>query len=275
MQSIKNICKEVCIYAFRILGYEVHRSSEVRVTFDNFLDLVKAYEHRLNESENLIVQNDIRPKLLARLLGTPPAEAYFIVQSLAKTKHVRGSVCEFGIAQGETSALLANEISSGDKILHLFDSFQGLPEPSEKDRLKDDISSLGDMKHYTGKMYSPERMVQTRLKAISFPSHRFVIHKGFIEQVFRHDANLPKEVSFAYVDFDFYEPIKLALDFLHHTTLPGAIIIVDDYDFFSTGCKTAVDEFLKDKNLNNMIYECLIPSRTHYGSFAVLTKKGS
>jgi O-methyltransferase len=47
---------------------------------------------------------------------------------------------------------------------------------------------------------------------------------------------------------------------------------VDDYDFFSTGAKTAVDEFLEEKNSNTMIYECLVPN-ARYGYFAVLTKK--
>jgi O-methyltransferase len=263
------------------LGYELTRSSgprasfDNRVMFDNFVNLAQAYEQRLNESNNFISPNEIRPKLLARLLGTPPSLAYFIVQALAKCKDISGDVCEFGVAQGETSALIANEIArSSNKILHLFDSFEGLPKPSEKDELKDDIFSLGSMEAYTGMMSCPEDMVRTRLKSISFPSQRYVIHKGFIEQLIHTDQNLPEEVCFAYVDFDFYEPIKVTLDFLHQITPIGAIVIVDDYDFFSVGSKTAVDEFIEEKNSSEMLYECFVPN-TRYGYFAVLTKKGS
>ena len=43
-----------------------------------------------------------------------------------------------------------------------------------------------------------EKMIRNRLKVISFSSHRFVIHKGFVDQVFRVDPNLPKEISFAF-----------------------------------------------------------------------------
>jgi O-methyltransferase len=267
------IMRELLRKALALLGYELHRSSGERVYFNNFVNLAQAYEQRLNESNNLISANEIRLKLLARLLGTLPSEAYFIVHALYKCKDVRGDVCEFGVAQGETSALIANEIESSNKVLHLFDSFEGLPEPTEKDQLKDDIFSLGTMKAYTGKMSCPEEMVRTRLKRISFPTQRFVIHKGFIDKVFIDDSNLPKEVSFAYVDFDLYEPIKLTMDFLHRTTSPGAIIIVDDYNFFSTGAKTAVDEFLEEKNSSALIYECLVPN-TQYGYFAVLTRRG-
>ena len=218
------------------------------------------------------MENDLRVKLMARLIGTPPSEAYFIVRALARCKNVVGDVCEFGVAQGDTSALIANEISlSGNKILHLFDSFEGLPKPSGKDQLKDDIFSLGNIAAYAGTMSSPEGMVIARMKAISFPAQRYLIHKGFIEKLIHKDKKLPKEICFAYVDFDFYEPIKITLEYLHETTVSGAVIIVDDYDYFSTGSKTAVDEFLEEKNSGEKLYECFVPN-TQYGHFAILTK---
>lgn len=268
MRLLKNIIGK----ALALKGYELHRSSEKTVSFNNFVNLVQAYEQCLNESGYSIESNETRSKLLARLIGTQPSEAYFIVHALAKCKDVRGDVCEFGVAEGETSALIANEIKSCNKMLHLFDSFEGLPKPTAKDQLKDDIFSLGNMEAYAGKMSFPELMVRTRLREISFPADRFVVHKGFIDQVFRDDANLPSKISFAYVDFDFYKPIKLALEFLHATTSAGSIIIVDDYDFFSTGVKTAVDEFLKEKNLGSIIYKCFVPNAV-YGYFAVLTRR--
>jgi len=266
------VLKKAIHQALGSLGYELRSRSEPTVSFGNFANLARAYEERLNESENLIAVDELRPKLLGRLLGTPPSEAYFIVQGLAKSRSVAGDVCEFGVAQGETSALIANEMRSRDAILHLFDSFEGLPEPTQEDRLKDDIFKLGSMAAYAGTMSCPEDMVRNRLQAISFPPHRFVIHKGFVDQVLRNDRSLPSKVSFAYVDFDFYAPIKVTLEFLHQTTSPGSITIVDDYDFFSTGVKTAVDEFVAEKNSSARRYECTIPDRG-LGCFAILTRK--
>ena len=52
--------------------------------------------------------NNLRIALMGRLLGTQPPEAYAIVQALQYTRDVPGDVCEFGVAQGETSALIAN-----------------------------------------------------------------------------------------------------------------------------------------------------------------------
>jgi O-methyltransferase len=254
------------------LGYEIRRTNGRSVPFENFANLAQAYEHHLNSDGALISYNEMRTKLLARLMGTPPSEAYFIVDALAKCKNLQGDVCEFGVAQGETSALIANEIIQSTKRLHLFDSFKGLPRPSDKDRLKDDIFALGSMKAYTGTMSNPESMVRGRLNAIAFPAQRYVIHKGFIEQLIHEDNFLPDAVCFAYVDFDFYEPIKIALNFLHNVTPVGSIIIVDDYDAFSTGAKTAVDEFVQSRMPIGTVYECEIPS-SNYGHFAILTKR--
>ena len=47
---------------------------------------------------------------------------------------------------------------------------------------------------------------------------------------------------------------------------------MDDYDFFSTGVKTAVDEFVAEKNSSARRYECTIPDRG-LGCFAILTRK--
>ena len=273
MKIIKKTIRKI----LAALGYELTRSSypTAETRFNNFVNLAQAYEQRLNETEKLILPNEIRHKLLARLLGTPPSEAYYIIQALARCKDVDGDLCEFGVAQGETSALIANEVAlSSDKILHLFDSFEGLPKPSEKDVLINDIGSMGSIEAYSGTMSCPENKVRNRLKTIAYPADRYIIHKGFIEQLIGNDKKLPKKVSFAYVDFDFYEPIKLSLEFLHQVTPSGAIIIVDDYYFFSAGSKIAVDEFIEDKNSSEICYECFVPDII-YGHFAILTKKAN
>jgi O-methyltransferase len=266
-----SMVKRLVSSLFNALGYEVSRKPVDRIAPANFQNLITAYEQRLKESGVQLVPNELRTKLLGRLLGTPPSEAYFLIAGLAQTAAVLGDVCEFGVAQGETSALIANEILAGNKKLHLFDSFQGLPKPTAMDQLKDDIFSLGSMDAYAGTMSCPEDLVLARMKAIRFPADRYVIHKGYVDQVFQTDQHLPAAVSFAYVDFDFYEPIKDVLQFLDKVTSGGSVIVVDDYDYFSTGVKTAVDEFVAERNKNTPTFECIVPDK-QYGCFAVLKR---
>jgi O-methyltransferase len=273
MNPIKTVVKSAISKA----GYTLRRADDVReaeIRPENFVNLTQAYEHYLNTTypDRALAPNPLRAKLLGRLLGTPPSEAYAVLQGLAKTRTVEGDVCEFGVAQGETSALIANEISDTKKLLHLFDSFEGLPAPTEKDRLQDDIFNLGSMEAYTGTMACKEDLVRARLDAIGFPKDRFVIYKGFFNDVLKSGRKLPSVVSFAYVDFDFYEPILQALEFLHERMPVGASIVVDDYGWFSTGAETATNEFLAAKNAAKKQYTCYVPKVM--GGFAVIDRVG-
>jgi hypothetical protein len=184
-----------------------------------------------------------RNELMMQLQGTQPSEALHLVWHLNRVLHLEGEVCEFGVAQGSTSALIANEIRETDKDLWLFDSFEGLPKPSDRDILIDDIFNLGSIERYQGTMACGQEQVIDRLKSITFPLERVKVVPGFIEQTAKF-ADLPKQVCFAYVDFDFYEPIKIALELLDSRLPVGGIVIVDDYGFFSEGAQSAVDEFV-------------------------------
>lgn len=211
--------------------------------------------------------NEWRLELLHKLIGTNPTEALYIIDAISKVSMISGDVCEFGIAQGATSALIANELRNGNKKLWLFDSFKGLPKPTDKDKLIDDFFNLGDIHAYEGSMAFDVYRVKDRLREISIDEKNINIVAGFIEETINNNQ-LPEQVSFAYVDFDFYEPIKIALNYLHRVVAAGGIIIVDDYDFFSTGAKTAVDEFMAEYT---DAYNLLVPQK-ELGHFAVLTK---
>ena len=181
---------------------------------------------------------------------------------------VEGDVCEFGVAQGATSAFLANEIRSTNKNIWLFDSFEGLPRPSEKDRLKDDIAGLGSMEAYEGLMAFDISEVLGRLRGIQFPECRVRIVPGYIDRELLNSSS-PGAVCFAYIDFDFYEPIRTAVEFLDTALTSGGSVIVDDYDFFSTGAKTAVDEFLAERK---QLYDLELPISSA-GHFCMLRRR--
>jgi len=61
-----------------------------------------------------------RASLLAKLVGTSLVEALFLLNELSQAQQLNGDVCEFGVAQGATSALIGNEIRHTSKTLWLF-----------------------------------------------------------------------------------------------------------------------------------------------------------
>lgn len=254
-------------------GYQSVKLHDVILSPNNFHELVKAYEFLFSRyiNQNSLPANANRWKSLSQLSGTSIPEAFFIINSLHETSKIDGDVCEFGVAQGATSALIAQEIISSSRILHLFDSFEGLSEPTKEDILIDDIFQLSTMEAYKGKMACPENLVISKLEHMSFPRDKYSIHKGFIEEVIRNDLSLPKAVSFAYIDFDLYAPILTTLEYLDPKLKPGSMVIVDDYDFFSTGVRTAVNEFLSISNATNKKYEIVISEKV-FGSFAIIKK---
>ena len=180
-------------------------------------------------------------QLLRMLLGTSPVSGMFLLGALHKSLRVPGAVCEFGVAQGATSALVANELlhHAPDRTLWLYDSFEGLPPPTDKDVLVVDPLGLGNVESYAGRFAVPRREVEHRLAAIGWPRD----HTRIIEGFFTRTSELPEQVALAYVDFDFYEPILSALNAIHSRSQVGTIVLVDDYGFFSAGAQTAVDEF--------------------------------
>ncbi|MEK6805825.1 MAG: TylF/MycF/NovP-related O-methyltransferase [Pseudomonadota bacterium] len=209
---------------------------------------------------------------LANLKGTSLGEGLFILDALRRTASVEGDVCEFGVAQGATSALMARAIRHERRKLCLFDSFEGLPAPTAKDVLINDIFRLGSMTAYQGRMKCPETMVRARLEAQGFPTSRTRVFKGFFDQVLAsRRTQLPSRVSFAYVDFDFYEPIQQALGYLDCVLAPGGMIIIDDYGFFSAGAQAAVDEFIAVANASAMRYSLQVYGPP-LGHFAVITR---
>jgi hypothetical protein len=183
---------------------------------------------------------------LAELFGTSVSEAIYILESLHAGLKVEGDICEFGVAQGATSKLLASELFDSDRHLFLFDSFEGLPPPSPEDVLIDDIFELGSMDRYQGIMTSPESEVREKLGAIDFPARRTHIMKGWVEETLARD-DAPRKVAFAYVDFDFYAPIRTALEFLERVMPVGGRIVVDDYGYFSAGAQKATDDFVASR----------------------------
>jgi O-methyltransferase len=208
-----------------------------------------------------------RTELMARLLGTGISQAMYLLSELHAALRVAGDVCEFGVAQGATSALIANEIRGTDRLLWLYDSFAGLPPPSPKDQLKDDIFGLGSIEKYTGEMRCDAAEVGVRLAQINFPSSQVRLRHGWVQDTLREGSG-PAQVCFAYVDFDFYAPIAHALAYLDRHMPPGGRIVVDDYDFFSTGVKTAVEEFLQARG---QAYEFTLP-KDFAGKFCLLRK---
>jgi O-methyltransferase len=258
-----NLVKKILTYIAQIKDKNSNNLNEIsKYTLKNL------FKNKIDDSE-IEKKIDKTFFLIQDLKGTSLVEALNIVESIMSIINLEGDICEFGVAQGKTSKLMAYLIKDTKKRLYLFDSFKGLPKPSKEDVLKDDIFKLGSMKSYEGKMSHNKLKVISELQSIKFNLDRVEINEGFFNQNNINTFKIPDIISFAYIDFDFYQPTYDVLITIQKRLISGSILIVDDYDFFSTGAKTAVDEWHK---INNQFFDLKIV-KTLNSSFAIIKKK--
>jgi hypothetical protein len=94
------------------------------------------------------LQEVVRLKDEGRLLQSP-AEGCQLISALLATKSVKGDIAEVGTAKGGSARLIAQYAEN--KTLHVFDTFEGLPAPGEKDAgfVKGSyVCSLEDVQNY-------------------------------------------------------------------------------------------------------------------------------
>lgn len=158
----------------------------------------------------------------------------------ALSRGVHGHVLEFGCFVGTTSLflsrLLAGDIS---RQLHVYDSFQGLPEKS-----RPDMSPIGEQfKKGELKATRKQLISNFRRAGLTMP----VIHSGWFSEI--SEAEVPSPIAFAFLDGDYYTSISECLHLIETKLSPGAVIIVDDYQSEALpGVQKAVDEWLLNQN---------------------------
>ena len=121
--------------------------------------------------------------------------------------------------------------AKGDKILHLFDTFEGLPKSSEHDR------QVHGEKQYACSLESVQAVSQG-------PTRRVYYYKGMFPQ---SAANVPEATyAFVHCDVDLYESTLACLTYFYPRMTKGGVILSHDYSLLA-GVKLAFTEFLNDK----------------------------
>lgn len=173
-----------------------------------------------------------------------------IINMARECLEVSGDFVELGCYKGDTSLMLAEILKDSDKTLWIYDSFEGLPEKSEKDN-----SPLGE-NFKKGELLVTKREVKERfLRAgLKVP----VIKKGWFADF--SDGDLPEKIAFCFLDGDFYESIHDGLKLVEDKLSDGAILIVHDYNNPALpGVKKAVDEWIGTRELQ-VLETCAIIS---------------
>lgn len=172
---------------------------------------------------------------------------------------VPGDFIELGCYEGDTSLLLAellqnrggSEVSyapESQKELWIYDSFEGLPAKTAEDE------SVAGKDFQEGVLFVTKREVKQRfLRANLKVPH---IKKAWFADL--TDEDLPKQISFAFLDGDLYQSIKDSFKAIDDKMSPESVIIVHDYNNPELpGVTKAVDEWLSRTKHKLVIKESL------------------
>lgn len=141
---------------------------------------------------------------------------------------IEGDMAEVGAYKGGSAYLICEEEVRGEKTIHLFDTWEGHPEPELAD----------DPKYYKGKCLSTLEEIKENLKEFK----NILYYKGLFPSSARFISDI--KFSFVHLDGDLYQQAKTGLEFFYPRMNKGGIIVVADYPRLS-GVKKATEEFLK------------------------------
>lgn len=164
---------------------------------------------------------DLRSWLLTEHAGTlDPDRLDAIAEHLGHvvSMGIGGAVVEVGCYRGAMALWLRTVLDGhgdGDREIHVYDSFAGLPLAGAHDS---DHLSAGDL------VASPDQVVTTHALWGRTPP---VIHPGWFADTL--PVELPTTIAFAYLDGDFHDSILTSLIYCIPRLAPGGRLIVDDY----------------------------------------------
>ncbi len=173
---------------------------------------------------------------------------------------VPGDFVECGVWRGGSAGLMAVTLRRFEKgtrrRLHLFDSFEGLPEPGTEDGAKaaDYWKSTEGSEHaFIHRCVAGADLVRSFLhERLRIPREQVVFHEGWFHDTLpRLDADFGP-IAVLRLDGDWYDSTRICFEHLYDRLSPGGVVLLDDY-FCWDGCRKATDEFRALKSITETI----------------------
>jgi Macrocin-O-methyltransferase (TylF) len=174
-----------------------------------------------------------------------PSKMYHVLMELHQVVRagVPGHVVELGCFAGETAGQmrrLLDALGQAGRELHVYDSWEGVPEPAAQDVPEDPrIGGFTRGMCVCARVNFEQHFAREGLRL----PH---VHSGWFAQI--PDEEYPCPIAFAFFDGDMYSSIVDSFAKVYPRLSRGARVVVDDYEWEPLpGVKRACQDFLRDK----------------------------
>jgi hypothetical protein len=171
-------------------------------------------------------------------------------------RDVPGAFAECGVWRGGSvlaMILTLQELAAEPRDIHLYDTFEGMTEPTALDTSPVEPPALDTWKAARERDERPwqevfgaevfdERSVRETLEATGYPADRLHLVKGKVEDTIPDHA--PDRLALLRLDTDWYESTRHELAHLYPRLADGGVLMIDDYGHWQ-GARRAVDEYFE------------------------------
>lgn len=195
---------------------------------------------KTNRKNISLADKHFEPWLNNEIIKSVPSTSDFLcrhtlMEFVRNSCLIPGIITEFGVFRGGSAYLICKASENYNKEIHLFDTFSGIPDVSEKDI----YWKNGDFSNTSLKL------VKNYLKKYE---NILTFHQGEFKDTLKEIED--KKICFAHIDSDTYNSVKVATEYVLPRLSQGGIIFYDDYgDLVSQGVKNYIEDKFKKEEI--------------------------
>lgn len=179
--------------------------------------------------------------------------ALYNAATYVATNKIPGDVVETGVWRGGSSMMSALTLLANDdreRDLWLYDTYEGMTEPTEADRSWDGRSAQDQYDAIPDWCAASLDDVRTNMLSTGYPEQKLHFIEGKVEDTIPQ-AGVPEQIALLRLDTDWYVSNKHELENLYPRLVSGGVLVIDDYGHWE-GVRRSVDEYFAANEIKGL-----------------------
>lgn len=167
---------------------------------------------------------------------------------------IPGAIVECGVWKGGSIMAVATTLlrsNAAGRELYLFDTFEGMPEPSSDDIDVANTTARDHLKTMAASYRAGMPEVKKNVLSTGYPEAKIFLVKGKVEDTI--PAQAPDNIALLRLDTDWYESTYHEMCHLYPRLVSGGVLIVDDYGHWA-GAKKAIDQYFGERQIKPLLH---------------------